>query len=224
MPTFKLPKGYSFTPPEGMTLAETVPDKGYGGADISQAFDANGVHYVACNAWGPGTPSFRWRTFKRVGNRYVEVPLPFLATGRGEQDVQWYDGRNWGIAWTDATFQFDQVPGFAAFPSIPSLAARITALEAVGVADVQAQLDALSARLAAVDARLAEQGKPASDNTLILWPQGEEGGQLAWAPGTQSTLWWFADTVGDTLRIFNSAGVVVAEFRSDGLYVQGRKV
>lgn len=122
MPAFKLPKGYSLTPPESVQgVANTVPDKGYGGADISQAFDANGVHYVACNAWGPGDPSFRWRAFKRVGAKYVEVPLPFVATGRGEQDVQWFDGRSWGIAWTNETFQFDVIPGFVPFPSIPSI-------------------------------------------------------------------------------------------------------
>lgn len=210
MPTFKLPKGYSFTPPpSAQGLAETVPDKGYGGADISQAYDANGVHYVACNAWGPGTPAFRWRAFKRQGSRYVEVPLPFLATGRGEIDVQWIDGALHAIAWTDATFQFDRVPGFASFPSIPSLLARLVTLED---------------RLAAVDARLASMGLPTSDGTLILYPQGEEGGQLAWAPGSQSALWWFADTVGDTLRIFNSAGAVIVEVTSEGLYVLGRKV
>jgi len=130
MPTFKLPKGYSFDPPTEIQSIG-VPDRGYGGADISQQFDATGQHYVACNAWGPGDPSFRWRAFKRVGAGYVEVPLPFLATGRGEQDVQWYDGRAWGIAWTGDQFNFDIIPSFVPFPSIPSLAARIAILEAL---------------------------------------------------------------------------------------------
>jgi len=124
MPVFNLPDGYSFDPPPSVQ-GIGVPDRGYGGADISQAFDATGQHYVACNAWGPGDPSFRWRAFKRVGAVYVEVPLPFLATGRGEQDVQWYDGRAWGIAWTGDQFNFDIIPSFVPFPSIPSLVARI---------------------------------------------------------------------------------------------------
>mgnify|MGYP001565495767 CR=1 FL=1 len=208
MPTFKLPRGYSLTDPE-LRAVDTVPDKGYGGADISQEFDATGVHYVACNAWGPGDPPFRWRAFRRQGARYVEVPLPFVATGRGEQSVQFYDGKDWGIAWTNETFQFDVIPGFVPFPSIPALEQRIKALES---------------RVATLDARMAAMGQPASDNTLILPPQGEEGGQIAWAPGTGGNLWWFADTVGDVLRVFNSAGSIIAEFKSDGLWVRGVKV
>lgn len=149
MPTFKLPRGYSFDSPASVQSIG-VPDRGYGGADISQAFDATGVHYVACNAWGPGEPSFRWRAFKRVGAKYVEVALPFLATGRGEQDVQWYDGKSWAIAWTGDQFDFNVIPSFVPFPSIPSLDARIAALEAESVAALREYVAGLEARLAAL--------------------------------------------------------------------------
>jgi len=207
MPVFNLPDGYSFDPPPSVQ-GIGVPDRGYGGADISQAFDATGQHYVACNAWGPGDPSFRWRAFKRVGAVYVEVPLPFLATGRGEQDVQWYDGRAWGIAWTGDQFNFDIIPSFVPFPSIPSLAAQVAAL---------------TARLNAVDSQIAALGLPTSDGTLVLQPQGEEGGQIAFAPGAGRTRWWFIDSYQDELRIFSNEGGMV-EIRADGLYVGGAKV
>lgn len=187
MPTFKLPRGYSFTDPAQQTA--TVPDKGYGGADISQAFDAAGVHYVACNAWGPGDPSFRWRAFKRVGARYVEVPLPFLATGRGEQGVQPYDGKDWAIAWTNETFQFDVIPGFASFPSIPSLEQRIAELET-----------RLNAALTVVNG-----------SALTLLPQGgEEGGELILAGG-EGQPDWHIDVYAGKLR-FHVGGKVVAEW------------
>lgn len=122
MGTFKLPKGYSLTDPDDQTI--TVPDKGYGGADISQAFDAQGVHYVACCAWGPGEPTFRFRAFKAVSpSRYIEVPLPFVATGRGEIAVLLHDGGLWAIAWTGENFFYGKVEGFAPFPTVAERAA-----------------------------------------------------------------------------------------------------
>lgn len=169
MPHFTLPDGYSFESPtdgqEPATLSATVPDKGYGGADISQAWDAAGVHYVGCNAWGPGTPSFRWRVFRFGGAGYVEVPLPFLATGRGELAALPHDGALHAIAWTDSTFQFDSVPGFAVFPSIPALERRIAALEA---------------RVAAVTS------KAANIETLMHRVE-EEGVRTKWAVQALST-------------------------------------
>lgn len=130
MSKFVLPPGYSFEPPPEITAQDTVPGKGYGGADVSQEWDYNGVHYVGCNATGPGDPPFRWRMFKEVSpGRYEEVPLPFLSTGRGEQLVQLYDGQDWAIAWEGNTFNYGVVPGFARFPSMRELVERIQALE-----------------------------------------------------------------------------------------------
>lgn len=195
MPAFTLPAGYSFEPPPDVDVQSIgVPDKGYGGADISQQFDATGIHYVACNAWGPGDPSFRWRAFKRVGAAYVEVPLPFVATGRGEQDVQWYDGKDWGIAWTNDQFQFDIIPGFAAFPSIPALAQRIAELEA---------------RLAAIAAALPPL---VNAGTLTIPPQlpPREGGEIVLADGEGGEP-WHIDVFDGKLRL-HRAGHVVQEW------------
>lgn len=130
MSKFVLPPGYSFEPPPEITAQDVVPGKGYGGADISQEWDYNGVHYVVCCATGPGTPPFRLRGFKEIRDGvYEEVPLPFLATGRGEQATQLYDGQDWVIGWIDNAFEFGVMPGFARFPSIRELVERIQALE-----------------------------------------------------------------------------------------------
>lgn len=123
MVKFKLPKGYSFTPPadvQGVTVPGYSP---YGGADISQAFDAAGAHWVGCNANGPGTPAFRWRVFRKLkgANSYVEMPLPFLATGRGELSIQ-EDGKLHAIAWNGSAFEFGVVEGFASFVPSPARA------------------------------------------------------------------------------------------------------
>ncbi len=70
-----------------------------------------------------------WRATPLGRARHRFVGEWFVSTGRGEQDIQWYDGDDWAIAWQGNTFNFDIVPAFVRFPSIPSLAGRITALE-----------------------------------------------------------------------------------------------
>lgn len=142
MTKFKLPKGYSFEPPADELVniqGVTIPPFGlYGGSAVTQDWDANGVHFVGCNASKTSeTPAFKWRVFKKQGSGYVEVPLPFLATGRGTQGAHLYDGKAHAIAWEQKDFNFAEVPGFVAFPSIPSLAARIAALEAGGGGGVE---------------------------------------------------------------------------------------
>lgn len=135
MTKFKLPKGYSFEPSdEGDTQDILIGGQRlYGGADISDAWDADGTHWTWCLATGPDG-KFRYRAFAQPAGAaaYTERPLPDSVDGRGNADVQWYDGKAHYSAWMGAQFYQNAVPGFASFPSIPSLDQRIAALEAGG--------------------------------------------------------------------------------------------
>lgn len=136
MPKFKLPKGYSFDPPaEPDAQAQILIDrqKLYGGADISDAYDAAWAHWTFCLATGPDG-LFRYRAFeqKKGATAYVERPLPDSVDGRGNADVQWIDGKAHYSAWQKDQFYQGIVPGFVPFPSIPSLDKRIAALEQGG--------------------------------------------------------------------------------------------
>lgn len=135
MPKFRLPKGYSFDPPAVLDAqAQILIDrqKLYGGADISDAWDAAGAHWTFCNA--TFETLFRFRAFekKRGETVYTERPLLDSVDGRGNADVQWFDGMAHYSCWQGQQFYQNIVPGFVAFPSIPSLAARIAQLEEVG--------------------------------------------------------------------------------------------
>lgn len=138
MTKFKLPKGYSFAPPdEGDDPSILVGGQRlYGGADISDAWDADGTHWTWCLATGPDG-KFRYRAFAQPKGAaaYTERPLPDSVDGRGNADVQWYDGKAHYSAWQGQQFYQNPVPGFVAFPSIPSLTARLAALEAGGGGD-----------------------------------------------------------------------------------------
>lgn len=130
MPHFKLPKGYSFDPPTDDQGVLIGGQKLYGGADPSDAWDAADTHWAFCNATGPDG-LFRFRAFAQPAGaaNYTERPLPDSVDGRGNADVQWKDGIAHYTAWQGAQFYQNAVPGFVAFPSIPSLAARIAQLE-----------------------------------------------------------------------------------------------
>lgn len=164
---FQLPDGYSLEPPSDLreqmdVLGITVPgEKLYGGADISDCYDAVSTHWVFCCASKEGDdPPFRFRAFARQSGEtsYSERPLPFIATGRGNADVQWIDGVAHATGWEGNAFYPAAVPGFVAFPSIPSLAERIMRLEASGGGDVPAdvftRLDQLEAQQAELNARV----------------------------------------------------------------------
>lgn len=115
---FQLPHGYSFAPADEVTEALSVPVGGYKGADISRERDAQANVYVACCARNPAG-QFGFRVFRQpaAGGAFVEVPLPAFAEGRGEIDVDQFDGKIHFIAWhEDGTFESDVVPGCAAFP------------------------------------------------------------------------------------------------------------
>jgi len=128
---FQLPEGYSFDPPPGVDQQVLIDgQKLYGGADPSDAYDAQNAHWVFCNATGPDK-LFRFRAFwkEAASAVYVERALPDSVDGRGNADVQWSDGRAHYMAWQGAQFYPGIVPGFAAFPSIPSLQAQINQLK-----------------------------------------------------------------------------------------------
>ena len=164
MPTFKLPRGYAFEPPADAVASILVDDRGlYGGADISDHYDAGGNHFVLCCATGPGDPAFRLRGFRRAADsvKYVEVPLAIepagmVITGRGNSDIQWIDGVLHFSGWRDKAFFLGTIPSFVPFPSIPSLDARIAALEAESVAALREYVAGIEARLAATAAHLAD--------------------------------------------------------------------
>ena len=138
MPTFKLPRGYSHIPPDA-EASILVDDRGlYGGADISDHYDARRNHFVLCCATGPGDPAFRLRGFRRAANgtTYAEVPLAIepagtVVTGRGNGDIAWIDGTLHFAGWRDKAFFLGTIPSFVPFPSIPSLEARIAMLESL---------------------------------------------------------------------------------------------
>jgi len=152
---FKLPRGYSSTPPEA-EASILVDNYGlYGGADISDHYDAARNHFVLCCATGPGVPSFRLRGFWRQAGRvkYEECelaiePAGMIITGRGNSDIQWIDGTLHFAGWRDKEFFLGTIPSFVPFPSIPSLADRIATLE---VLLAQAGLPSRSTVIAAPD-------------------------------------------------------------------------
>src|SRR5258706_920651 len=129
MTKFKLPKGYSFERTAELDAVGQIlidRQKLYGGADISDAFDAAGAHWTFCLA--THNDLFRFRAFemKQGETVYTERPLPDSVDGRGNADVQYgWDGTAHYSAWQKDQFYQNIVPGFVAFPSILSLAARI---------------------------------------------------------------------------------------------------
>lgn len=133
---FTLPEGYNLIPIQSITVDT---QKLYGGADISDHYDAEGTNFVLCDAEGPDKV-FKLRGFKRRRGdaRYTETPLLIegppgtIITGRGNCDVQWIDGKLHFSGWVAGAFFQGTIPEFVPFPSIPSLEKRIAALEAGG--------------------------------------------------------------------------------------------
>lgn len=210
MPRFKLPKGYSFDPPPDAVASILVDGAGlYGGADISDHYDALSNHFVLCCATGPGDPAFRLRGFRRPfdGAKYAEVPLAIepagmVITGRGNSDIEWIDGTLHFAGWRDKAFFLGTIPSFVAFPSIPSLAARIAALEA---------------RIATTPSIV--------NGAINVPPQVElyEGGQINLLPGQGCVRTWRIDNTAESFRVF-ADGVVVVEVTMDGMWVRGVQV
>lgn len=136
---FTLPPGYSLHPPPEVAEVQGVTvdgEKLYGGADISDHYDAEHSHWVFCDANKEGdTPPFKFRAFWRPadGTAYTERPLPNVTTGRGNADIQWIDGCAHYSAWEGNAFFPAPVPGFAPFPSIPALDARLTVVEQAAI-------------------------------------------------------------------------------------------
>lgn len=136
---FTLPPGYSLEPPPEVAEVQGVTVEGeklYGGADISDPYDAEASHWVFCDAYKEGdSPPFRFRAFRRRASEtaYVEMPLPNVTTGRGNADIQWIDGRAHYNAWEGNAFFPAPVPGFAPFVSIPDLEARLNVVELAAI-------------------------------------------------------------------------------------------
>lgn len=130
MTKFKLPPGYSFEPPADHPSVLIPGEKLYGGADPSDAWDAADTHWTFCNATGPDG-LFRFRAFAmpKGETAYTERKLHDSVDGRGNADVQWKDGIAHYTAWQKDQFYQNAVEGFVAWPSIPELDNRITALE-----------------------------------------------------------------------------------------------
>lgn len=158
MPAFTLPPGYSFEAP---TDRQSILIGGYGlygGADISDHYDAEGAHWVFCYASKEGdTPKFRFRAFRRRQGEasYTEQPLSTVTNGRGNADVQWHDGVAHYAAWNDKAFELGVVPGFAPFPSVPSLDARLTVVEQAAFGS-DPRVTELLARVAQLEAQAGD--------------------------------------------------------------------
>ena len=183
---FTLPPGYSLTPPTEVQGVTVDGEKLYGGADISDHYDAEAAHWVFCDANKDGdTPPFKFRAFWRPagGTVYTERPLPNVTTGRGNADIQWIDGCAHYTAWEGNSFFPAPVPGFAPFPAIPDLDARLNVVElaAIGadprVTELLLRVKALEARGAgsftlapAPITSAAWEGRPLSGGVLVDLP------------------------------------------------------
>lgn len=114
-----------FTLPEGYTLADIAPDAAvlgdvpgfleYGGATVTQLWDASGAHYIGiCAKDAAGI--FLFRVFKEVApEQWSEIVLPDKCDGRGSIAVHRYTGECRYIAWRGAQFFQGLIPGAAHF-------------------------------------------------------------------------------------------------------------
>lgn len=114
-----------FTLPDGYTVAGAAPDSAllgdvpgyaeYGGATVTQLWDANGAHYIGiCAKDSAGT--FLFRVFKEIApEQWSEIALPDKCDGRGSIAVHRYSGECRYIAWRSAQFFQGLIPGAAHF-------------------------------------------------------------------------------------------------------------
>lgn len=114
-----------FTLPEGYTLADIAPDAAvlgdvpgfleYGGATVTQLWDAAGAHYIGiCAKDAAGI--FLFRVFREVApEQWSEIVLPDKCDGRGSIAVHRHSGECRYIAWKGAQFFQGLIPGAAHF-------------------------------------------------------------------------------------------------------------
>lgn len=132
MTAFTLPDGYDLEAPEQPRVLDAAPGHNlYGGADISRIQDAAGVSWVGCCARKVSTGDFRFRAYALINGVWTEPSeLEPRASGRGELFIDWYTGKPIWTAWEQSTFFYGDLPGAAAYPSIVALTARLAAAEA----------------------------------------------------------------------------------------------
>lgn len=118
MTAFKLPEGYTFetAAAEGPAILSDIPQmQEYGGATITEKWDAQGVHFVALCCKNPAG-LFRFRIFREdAPEAWREVPLPHDCDGRGSITKNDYDGTLRWRAWKGNQFFGDIVPEAVAF-------------------------------------------------------------------------------------------------------------
>lgn len=196
MPPFKLPHGYSFTPPADHPSVLIGGERLYGGADVSDAWDSEGTHWTFCNATFAGL--FRFRAFaqKQGETGYTERTLPDTnVDGRGNADVQWYDGRAHYSAWQGAQFYQNAVPGFVPFPSIPSLQAQIDALKGGAVGGTPAPRAPIPI--------------PADGPIAALWHGVYTAAEFDTAPEIALRVGKLLNAVNELVGLLKAAGVLI---------------
>lgn len=87
----------------------------YGGATITQVWDAANTRYTVCDARDP-SGWFGLHCFGDKGSGNYNIPLQHKVTGRGSANGNAYTrGANW-VGWEGSSFFGDVIPGFIAFP------------------------------------------------------------------------------------------------------------
>ncbi len=114
MTAFTLPEGYTFAEPPAI-LGDVPGYQEYGGATVTQLWDAASVHHIGiCAKDGAGV--FLFRVFKETTPGVWEhVPLPDQCDGRGSIGVDRLTGQCRYIAWKGNQFFENAIPGAVAF-------------------------------------------------------------------------------------------------------------
>lgn len=135
MSAFILPSGYSFETDEekrGTRILSDIPAMTeYGGATVTQAWDALGVHFVAMCCKNP-MGIFAFRVFREdAPENWREIILPDFCDGRGSIATHPFDGSMRYIAWKGNQFFSNIVPEAVPIPrggTSPSVAHELAVL------------------------------------------------------------------------------------------------